>query len=84
MRPLPLRFGVSPAPARAADVASRPPHRPRIILLVLIIFWFTTYASGAIGSPAHMWALLQDAQVRNADAPTLQHSYVTVRSLGAL
>lgn len=31
-----------------------------------------------------MYDLLVEAQIRNADAPTLDNSYVTIRSLGAL
>ncbi|KAF7973578.1 hypothetical protein HWV62_14858 [Athelia sp. TMB] len=56
-----------------------------IILIVVLMFWFSVYASGdKIGSPDKMYALLQAAQARNNDAPTLDHSYVTIRSLGAL
>ncbi|KAL8283770.1 hypothetical protein RQP46_005202 [Phenoliferia psychrophenolica] len=56
-----------------------------VILIIVLLFWFKTYASGdQIGSPSKMYALLEAAQARNNDAPTKDHSYVTVRSLGAL
>lgn len=55
------------------------------ILIVLLIFWFSVFASGSqIGSPSKMYDLLEAAQARNNDAPTKGHSYVTIRSLGAL
>lgn len=37
-----------------------------------------------IGSPTKMFDLLQAAQSRNSDAPTKDHSYVTLQSLAAL
>lgn len=44
-----------------------------------------TYAtSDLIGSPGRMFELLVQAQARNQDAPTHDHSYLTIRSLGAL
>lgn len=56
-----------------------------IILVVILIFWFSVYASGdKIGSPSKMYDLLIVAQKRNADAPTKDNSYLTIRSLGAL
>ncbi|KAM0748095.1 hypothetical protein T439DRAFT_358672 [Meredithblackwellia eburnea MCA 4105] len=56
-----------------------------IILVVIFVFWFKAYAtSDAIGSPRKMFDLLVAAQVRNDDAPTFEHSYLTLRSLGAL
>ncbi|KZP03885.1 Na+/solute symporter [Athelia psychrophila] len=56
-----------------------------VILIVVLMFWFAVYTSGdQIGSPDKMYNLLLAAQARNNDAPTLDHSYVTIRSLGAL
>ncbi|KZT41737.1 Na+/solute symporter [Sistotremastrum suecicum HHB10207 ss-3] len=56
-----------------------------IILIVILMFWFLVYTtSDLVGSPGKMFDLLVAAQVRNDDAPTLDHSYVTIRSLGAL
>ncbi|SCZ87362.1 BZ3500_MvSof-1268-A1-R1_Chr2-2g04828 [Microbotryum saponariae] len=56
-----------------------------IILIILLIFWFVAYTtSSQVGSPDRMYDLLIEAQNRNRDAPTLEHSYLTVRSLGAL
>lgn len=53
-----------------------------IILILVLMFWFATYASGnQVGSPDRMFQLLQEAQLRNDDAPTKDHSYVTVQSL---
>lgn len=44
-----------------------------------------TYAtSDLIGSPSKMYDLLVDAQSRNQDAATHEHSYLTIRSLPAL
>lgn len=53
-----------------------------IILIVVLMFWFSTYASGSqIGSPDRMFQLLLQAQQRNGDAPTKENSYVTIQSL---
>lgn len=56
-----------------------------VIFLIVLVFYFKTYAtSDLIGSPSKMYELLIQAQLRNADAPTHEHSYLTIRSLGAL
>lgn len=56
-----------------------------IILIILLIFWFVAYTtSSQVGSPNRMYDLLIEAQARNRDAPTLDNSYLTIRSLGAL
>lgn len=57
-----------------------------IIIILLLFFWFKTYASGdQIGSPGKMYDLLQAAAARNNyEAPTKDGSYVTIKSLGAL
>ncbi|GAA5929752.1 hypothetical protein JCM1841_002636 [Sporobolomyces salmonicolor] len=56
-----------------------------IIFVLILTFWFKTYAtSDLIGSPSKMFDLLNAAQIRNGDAATRDHSYLTVRSLGAL
>ncbi|KZS94735.1 hypothetical protein SISNIDRAFT_484272 [Sistotremastrum niveocremeum HHB9708] len=65
-----------------------------IILIVILMFWFL---ERKVKNPKtgfayviqpfcdfQMFDLLVAAQVRNDDAPTLDHSYVTIRSLGAL
>jgi Na+/proline symporter len=53
-----------------------------IILIVILMFWFSVYVTGnKIGSPDAMYNLLQAAQVRNHNAPTKDNSYVTIRSL---
>ncbi|GAA5990146.1 hypothetical protein JCM10908_005843 [Rhodotorula pacifica] len=56
-----------------------------IIFVVVLVFYFKVFAtSNLIGSPSKMYDLLIAAQARNGDAATYQHSYLTVRSLGAL
>jgi Na+/proline symporter len=53
-----------------------------IILIVILMFWFSVYVTGnKNGSPDAMYNLLQAAQVRNHNAPTKDNSYVTIRSL---
>lgn len=53
-----------------------------IILIVVLMFWSSVYVTDdSIESPDKMYSLLLAAQMRNADAPTLDNSYVTIRSL---
>lgn len=53
-----------------------------IILIVLMLFAFTTYAtSDVLGSPSKVYDLLQEAAARHPVAGNAEGSYLTMRSM---